>query len=121
MNNRLQNAEEIINKLQYLNLRVLWLNGNPVADNADLRTYIQNKTRIELLNSKFTKNCGEWGIKYAHSKNIAHASNTPKHEIYTLNLDNRNIFAIDLSVFDGFTNLRSISLKNHQIKDKADL
>jgi hypothetical protein len=33
MNNRLENAQELIAKLQYLNLKILWLNGNPVAKN----------------------------------------------------------------------------------------
>ena len=30
-NNKLENPEELISKLQYLNLKILWLNGNPVA------------------------------------------------------------------------------------------
>ena len=32
INNRLENPEELISKLQYLNLRILWLNDNPVAE-----------------------------------------------------------------------------------------
>lgn len=32
VDNELSNAEELISKLQYLNLKVLWLNGNPVAE-----------------------------------------------------------------------------------------
>ncbi len=31
MNNRLENVAELISKIQYLNLKVLWVNGNPLA------------------------------------------------------------------------------------------
>lgn len=120
MNNRLENAEELINKLQYLNLRVLWLNGNPVASNSDLRTYVENKTRIEMFNSKFTKNTGDWGIKFAHSKKIKYANEVDKQSIYVLNLDNRNIYEVDPTVLEGFTNLRSLSIKDHPTETAED-
>ena len=55
--NKLENPDELISKLQYLNLKVLWLNGNPVADNEKIKEYVNSKTRIEMFNSKFTKNC----------------------------------------------------------------
>ncbi len=31
INNRLENVEELINKIQYLNLKGLWTNDNPLA------------------------------------------------------------------------------------------
>ena len=44
--NKLENVEELISKLQYVNLRALWLNGNPLADNEELTQYVATKTRI---------------------------------------------------------------------------
>lgn len=46
INNKLQNVEELIGKIQYLNLKVLWLNGNPIANNEQILEYVATKTRI---------------------------------------------------------------------------
>ena len=73
MNNKLENPDELISKLQYLNLRILWLNNNSVAENEKLIEYVDTKTRIEMFNSKFTRHCTEWGLKFAHYKTIAGA------------------------------------------------
>lgn len=96
-----------------MNLRALWLNGNPLAKNHDLAQYIASKTRIEIFNSEFTRNCTEWGLKYASCRDLKTAAVTENGKIFTLNLDNRNIFNIDPSLFENFTNLRSLSLKGH--------
>jgi hypothetical protein len=103
----------LIAKLQYQNLRVLWLNGNPVAYNETLTQYVNNKTRIQLFNSKFTKHCTVWGLKFASLKQARAASTTENGKVYTLNLDNRDVFNIDISLFDSFHNLRSLSLRGH--------
>jgi hypothetical protein len=39
----------------------------------------------------------------------------------TLNLDNRNIFNIDVSLFENFANLRSLSLRGHQLTNEKEL
>lgn len=119
--NRLENPDDLISKLQYLNLRVLWLNGNSVADNEKMTEYVNTKTRIELFNSKFTKHCTEWGLKFAHYRKVADASNIENGKIYTLDLDDRNIFKIDLTLIENFTNLRSISLKGHNPSNEEEL
>ena len=41
---------ELISKIQYLNLKVMWLNGNPLEKDATLREFVEGKTRIELYN-----------------------------------------------------------------------
>ncbi len=51
-------------------MKVLWVNENPVEESEKLADYVQNKTKIEIYNSKFTKNCSTWGIKYAHNRNL---------------------------------------------------
>lgn len=120
MNNRLENAQELIAKLQYLNLKVLWLNGNPLAKDQQLNLWIENKTKVQLFNSKFTTHCTEWGLKYAHSRSIAYARDTPSAEVNTLNLDDRNIFKIDIALFNSFKQLRSISIKGHTPQTHQD-
>ena len=65
-----------------------------------------------MFNSKLTKNCTEWAIKYVQNRDIS-SVNIENAKIYTLNLDNRNIFNIDPYLFESFSNLRSISLKGH--------
>jgi hypothetical protein len=76
MNNRLENVCELINKIQYLNLKALWVNGNPFSSAPELLEFVEKKTRIELFNRKFTKQATEWGVKYAHSKNVNFADIT---------------------------------------------
>lgn len=66
-------VDEIIKKLEYLNLKVFWINENPVAESEKLLEYIENKTKIEIYNSKFTKHCTPWGLKYAHNRNLEFA------------------------------------------------
>ncbi len=100
-------------KLQYLNLRVLWLNGNSVANHEKMIEYVNTKSRIELFNSKFTKHCTEWGLKFSQYRNVTSAAEIENGKIYTLDLDDRNIFIIDLTLIEGLSNLRSISLKGH--------
>jgi hypothetical protein len=82
---------------------------------------VESRTRIELYNSKFTKHCSEWGVKFAHSKTLNFANNADKHNIFTLNLDARNVFNIDIGILEGFSKLRSLSLKEHTITTKDDL
>lgn len=95
----MENAGELINKLQYLNLKALWLNKNPVAEDQEMKEFVDRKTRIEIYNSVFTKNTTAWGIKYAHSRNLEYANTALNSQVYVLNLDGRNIFNSDIQVF----------------------
>jgi hypothetical protein len=120
MHNRLENVQEIIHKVQYLNLKVLWLNGNPLADDPALKDFVDHKTRIEVFNRKFTSQCTVWGIKYAHSRSINFADSTPNNEIYSLNLDSRNVFNVDLALLESFTSLRSLSIRRHPLPNQEE-
>lgn len=111
----------MIAKLQYLNLRILWLNDNPVADSEVLAEYVEKKSRIEMWNSKFTKHCTEWGLKYSNYKSVSAAANTENSKVYVLDLDDRNIFNIDQSLFLNFTNLKALSIKGHTVSNENEL
>ena len=78
-----------------------------------MHNYVNTKSRIEIFNSKFTCHTTEWGIKYAHFRNVAAATNNYNGGIFTLDLEDRNIFIVDPVIFESFTNLRSISLRGH--------
>ena len=69
-----------------------------------------------MFNSKFTKHCTEWGLKYAHYKTISGTS-IENGKIYNLDLDDRDIYKIDYYLLESFTNLRSISLRGHSISN----
>lgn len=109
--------DEIIKKLEYLNLKVLWINDNPIADSQKLSEYVETKTKIEIFNSQFTKHCTAWGIKYAHDRNLEFAYDPILEHVYQLNLEDRNIFAIDLAILKKFKNLRLLSIKGHSLED----
>ena len=95
---------------------MFWVNDNPVAESEKLQEYIDAKTKIELYNSKFTKHCTTWGVKYAHDRNLEFAYDPVLEHVFQLNLDDRNIFAIDLTVLNKFKNLRSLSIKQHSLE-----
>lgn len=46
MNNKLSDEEELTKKLNYLNLKVLWLNGNPIIESPTFQEYIISKTKV---------------------------------------------------------------------------
>ena len=46
VSNELTNEEELIKKIEYLDLKVLWVNSNPLEDSEVLQEYVDNKTKI---------------------------------------------------------------------------
>lgn len=107
-------------------LKALWLNGNPIAtkeNQESLYEFIEtNFPDIELLNSSFTKNAGEWGLKFATL--YPKIYNIPKINIETLktiDLSDRNIFRIkDTEVFAKLKELRTIDLRGHKLDDLVE-
>ncbi len=51
-----------------------------------------------MFNSKLTKNCTEWGLKYAHKRNIGYAFSEVNVKIFSLNLSDRNIYNINIEL-----------------------
>lgn len=68
-----------------------------------------------MYNSKFTSHCTEWAIKYVQNKNISFAFDESPKNISKLNLDDRNIYAINISILNKFINLADLSVKGHNI------
>lgn len=103
------------------NLKVLWMNGNPVCEDFDnFRKWIEeNYPEIEILNSQFTANLKEWGLKFGHLyPNLKDFESFDIKEAKYLELSQRNVFNLkDFSVFSELKNLRSVSLKNHEMTE----
>ena len=89
--NEINSLEETVDLLKTLpNLKALWLNNNPVTENKDFYSEICTASpQLELLNSEFTEQVGEWGILYLARKQIP-KPNTLK-EIAYLDLSGRAI------------------------------
>lgn len=56
-------------------------------------------------------------MKYAHNRSLEFAYDPVLEHVYELNLDERNIYAIDLNTLLKFNNLRLLSLKDHTLED----
>lgn len=104
-------------------LKAIWLNGNPVAEEENeeaLFGFIEtNFPQIEFLNSKFTKNAGEWGLKFATLyPNIHKIDKTNLELLVSLNLSRRNVFRIkNIDLFANLKALRTLNLRGHTIED----
>lgn len=68
-----------------------------------------------MFNSIFTEHCTEWTIKYVQKKSIKYAFEEPVNNIYRLNLDDRNIYAVKdiVGILNKFENLVELSIKGH--------
>jgi len=76
-----------------------------------------------MLNSKFTANCGEFGLKFANYKyNVEKANLMRSDAIKQLDLQKKGILNIsDFSVFEKFKNLKSIDLRNTTIESEEEI
>lgn len=70
-----------------------------------------------MYNSKLTSHCTEWAIKYIQKRSMKFAFNEPNKNITKLNLDDRNIFEIDIKLLNKFPNLHELSLKGHEMSE----
>ena len=54
-------------------MKAFWINENPIDEKYDdLKRIIEEKyPNIEIFNSKYTKNAGEWAFKYTTYKGFS--------------------------------------------------
>lgn len=107
-------------------LKAIWLNGNPVASKENkeaLFDFIEtNFPNIELLNSQFTKNAGEWGLKFATLyPKINKIGKTDIGSLTSLDLSDRDVFRIkNIDVFSNLKSLRTLDIRGHEFQDLAE-
>ncbi|XP_024017140.1 tubulin--tyrosine ligase-like protein 12 [Morus notabilis] len=66
--NKLENADVVVQEVtKFKDLRALWLNNNPVVEKCGVQLadkVLQGLPNLEIYNSKFTSNYGEWALGF---------------------------------------------------------
>ncbi|KAI9191719.1 hypothetical protein LWI28_012507 [Acer negundo] len=99
--NKLENVDIVVQEVtKFKNLRALWLNNNPVLKKSDHHmedAILQGCPRLEIYNSCFTRNFGEWALGYCgdvygkDNPSSLHQSDHPLHSVTSLDLSDRCI------------------------------
>ncbi|KAL6965791.1 hypothetical protein U1Q18_036852 [Sarracenia purpurea var. burkii] len=99
--NKLEKMETVMQEIIKLkHLKALWLNNNPILQNKDdhgADTIFQVCPGLEIYNSRFTCNFGEWalgfcgGIYGKDNPGYSHQTDHPLQSITFLDLSNRSI------------------------------
>ncbi|GAB4838042.1 hypothetical protein Ancab_027570 [Ancistrocladus abbreviatus] len=131
--NNIKNVETLLDEITKLrNLRALWLNDNPVVSSCDhhmTHTIIQSFPKLEIFNSHFTGNYGDWALGYCGG--ICGKDNTsfqqsqhPLQSVTSLDLSNRNIRNLINKAFSpaqlpclSYLNLRGNPLEENSVND----
>lgn len=92
-------------------IKAMWFNANPVCDQcSNFSSIAELMPTLEIINSKFTNEAGEWAILFYAKDSGAKTL----EEIEHLSLAGRGITYIkDISLFDRLTNLKRLDLTGH--------
>lgn len=134
--NNLSDVEVVSKEVTRLNnLKALWLNNNPVLENSNSEAaIIQGCPSLEICNSKFTSNYGEWalgfcgGIYDKDNADCAHQRDHPLETVTSLDLSNRSIRNLMNKAFNpeeitslSYLNLRGNPLDQNCLSDLFQL
>nr|GLL20714.1 tubulin--tyrosine ligase-like protein 12 [Ipomoea trifida] len=100
--NNLKNIETVVREVTQLkSLKALWLNDNPIlkenGDGCMEDAILQGCSSLEIYNSRFTPNFGEWALGFCadiynkDSPGYAYQGDQPLHCVSSLDLSNRCI------------------------------
>ncbi|XP_058206510.1 uncharacterized protein LOC131320010 [Rhododendron vialii] len=99
--NKLENVETVMHEIiKFKHLKALWLNDNPVIQNSDdhrADAIFEGCSSLEIYNSRFTCNFGEWalgfcgGIYGKDNSGCSHKTDHPLGSMTFLDLSNRFI------------------------------
>ncbi|TMW96038.1 hypothetical protein EJD97_008005 [Solanum chilense] len=134
--NNLSDVEVVSKEVTRLNnLKALWLNNNPFLENSNSEAaIIQGCPSLEICNSKFTSNYGEWalgfcgGIYDKDNVDCAHQRDHPLESVTSLDLSNRSIRNLMNKAFNpeeitslSYLNLRGNPLDQNCLSDLFQL
>ncbi|KAJ8568776.1 hypothetical protein K7X08_030998 [Anisodus acutangulus] len=134
--NNLRDVEIVAKEVTRLkNLKALWLNNNPVLEHSNSEAaIIQGCPGLEICNSKFTSNYGEWalgfcgGIYDQDNAGCAHLREHPLESVTSLDLSNRSIRNLINKAFNpddipslSYLNLRGNPLDQNSLCDLLQL
>ncbi|PHT99150.1 hypothetical protein BC332_31906 [Capsicum chinense] len=135
-NNNLRDVEVVSKEVARLkNLKALWLNNNPILEHSNSEAaIIQGCPGLEICNSKFTSNYGEWalgfcgGIYDKDNAGCAHQRDRPLESVTSLDLSNRSIRNLMNKAFNpneitslSYLNLRGNPLDQNSLSDLLQL
>uniref|UniRef100_M1BN35 Tubulin--tyrosine ligase 12 n=1 Tax=Solanum tuberosum TaxID=4113 RepID=M1BN35_SOLTU len=134
--NNLRDVEVVSKEVTHLNnLKALWLNNNPFLEHSNSEAaIIQGCPSLEICNSKFTSNYGEWalgfcgGIYDKDNADSAHQREHPLESVTSLDLSNRFIRNLMNKAFNpeeitslSYLNLRGNPLDQNSLNDLLQL
>lgn len=132
--NKLENVEIVVQEVTKLkNLKALWLNNNPVLENCDgcmADTIFKGCPGLEIYNSCFTSNFGEWALGFCggvfekDNPCPIHQDNHPLQSVTSLDLSNRSIHSLINKAFSpvempslSHLNIRGNPLKQNSVSE----
>lgn len=110
--NKIENfdlVKEILDKVP--NLKAIWLNENPLVDGPEKRLLIhkfieETYPNIELINSKFSKNAGDWAIKFAtYNGDLSMVETVKLEDMKFVNFSGRDF--LNMKNYEPFERLKS--------------
>ncbi|GFY80492.1 tubulin-tyrosine ligase [Actinidia rufa] len=136
--NKLKNMETLAPEIiKFKHLKALWLNNNPILQNSDdhmADTICQGCPGLEIYNSHFTSNFGEWalgfcgGIYCKENPGFPHQTDYPLRSVTFLDLSNRCIHNLINKAFSpaempslSHLNLRGNPLEQNSVVELLEL
>ncbi|CAO2842027.1 unnamed protein product [Amaranthus hypochondriacus] len=128
LGNKIKQPETVLEELSQLKeLRALWLNDNPVLENASNMTeaILQAFPKLEIFNSCFTLIYGEWALGFCggiYDKDSPGIDGDQKlHSITSLDLSNRCIHNLNNEAFSPvkLPNLSHLNLRGNPMDENA--
>ncbi|XP_055824676.1 uncharacterized protein LOC129893206 isoform X2 [Solanum dulcamara] len=127
--NNLRDVEVVSKEVTRLsNLKALWLNNNPILEHSNSEAaIIQVCPGLEICNSKFTSNYGEWALGFCggiYDKDNAgcdHQRDHPLESVTSLDLSDRSIRNLMNKAFnpDEITSLSYLNLRGNPLDQNS--
>ncbi|KAF5202480.1 Tubulin--tyrosine ligase-like protein [Thalictrum thalictroides] len=136
--NKLEDVETVVQEVTRLKtLKALWLNDNPVLHHSDSRmddNILQGVPSLEIYNSSFTNNYGEWALGFCggiHGKDSPgnfHPNVHPLESMTSLDLTNRGIHNLSIQTISpikmgslSYLNLRGNPFDQNSVEELLKL
>ncbi|KAJ7955985.1 Tubulin--tyrosine ligase-like protein 12 [Quillaja saponaria] len=135
--NKLENLEVAAQEvIKFKHLKALWLNNNPITKTCDgeLEDAVKGLPELEIYNSKFTSNFGEWalgfcgGVYEKDNPGSIHLADHPLQSVTSLDLADRKIHNLINKAFSpvqlpslSYLNLRGNPLQQNSVGDLLEI
>ncbi|XP_065850483.1 uncharacterized protein [Euphorbia lathyris] len=136
--NKLDSVETIVQEVtKFKYLRALWLNNNPVLKHGDdhmVDTIIQRCPTLQIYNSRFTDNFGEWALGFSEgvyekdNPGCVHEGESDLQCVTSLDLSNRFVHSLMNKAFSpvkmpalSHLNIRGNPLEQNSINELLEV